>query len=166
MNVKRDTAEGKVKVGPYGRPWIPSLVMGVLGAALSAFSWTHGRPGFAALCLIVGAANVVVALLLRASGVYLTSESAKLRSMLRRSSVPWNEVQEVVSYKEAKRTTVVQFILKKGEPVTLPSPRSLWGRGDIEFEQDFRCIEQWWIEHRGESWHPVRQEDPRTPVQE
>jgi hypothetical protein len=85
--------------------------------------------------------------------------------MVRRSSVPWHEVQAVVSDKEPKGTTVVQFILKDGERVTLPSPRSLWGRGDIEFEQDFDRIEQWWIAHRGESWHPVLSEEHGSPAQ-
>jgi hypothetical protein len=165
MTVKQDATEGTVKVGPHGRPWIPSLAVGVLGTALSAYAVARGRPGLAAFGLFASAANVVIALLLRAWGVYLTSESAKLRRMFRRSSVPWHEVQAVVGDKEAKGTTVVQFILKDGERVTLPSPRSRWGRGDIEFEQDFDCIEQWWIAHRGESWHPVLSEEHGRPAQ-
>ena len=34
-----------------------------------------------------------------------------------------------------------------------------------QYERDFDRISQWWLTHRGESWHPVREEEPGPPVE-
>jgi hypothetical protein len=59
----------------------------------------------------------------------------------------------------------VRFILEHGKPVSLLAPRTQPGLGAAQFDGDFHRIDQWWLAHRGEFWHPVRQEEPRPPVQ-
>jgi hypothetical protein len=96
-------------------------------------------------------------------GVDLTPESANLRGV-RRRSIPWQEVQAVLRV-EVMGSRMVQLVPEKGKPVTLRAPTSLWGLGGAAFERDFHRIGQWWLDHRGESWRPVRPEAPQPPVQ-
>jgi hypothetical protein len=96
-------------------------------------------------------------------GVDLTPESANLRGF-RRRSIPWQEVQAVLRY-ERIGSRMVRLIPDNGKPVTLRAPTSLWGLGGAAYERDFHRIGQWWLEHRGESWRPLRPEAPLPPVQ-
>jgi hypothetical protein len=57
----------------------------------------------------------------------------------------------VVSHVHSNGKASVRLILKNGEPVTLPFPRTLWRKGDAQYQQDFQRIDQWWLAHRGES---------------
>jgi len=54
---------------------------------------------------------------------------------------------------------LVQLMLESGKPVTLRAPMVSWGfggkRGVAAYEQDYHRIEQWWLAHRGPSWHEV-----------
>jgi hypothetical protein len=55
-------------------------------------------------------------------------------------------------------------MLANGEPVTLRYPMSLWRKSDAQYDQDFERIEQWWLAHRGEHWHPVPPEARQRPL--
>jgi hypothetical protein len=76
------------------------------------------------------------------------------------------QVQPVVSHVNSNGSSAVQLILQNGETVTLPFPKTVWRKGDAGYERDLEQIDQWWLAHRGESWHPDRQEEPRTSAQE
>jgi hypothetical protein len=135
---------------------------------LAAPAFAHGKPWAALLWLVIGCANVVspfvLAFWVRSLGVCLTPEAAAIRGR-RRRRVPWLQVQSVVSHVNSNGTSAVQLILENGEQVTLPFPRTLWRKGDALYEPDLQRIDQWWLAHRGESWRPVRQEEPRPPDQ-
>ena len=96
-------------------------------------------------------------------GVDLTSESANVRG-IRRRSIPWREVQAVLRYEQAGSTSV-RLIVENGKPATLRAPMKLWGLGGAAYDRDFHQIGQWWLSHRGESWRPLRPEAPRPPFQ-
>jgi hypothetical protein len=90
----------------------------------------------------------------RTLGVELTPEAAVIHGR-RRRTVPWLEVQSVVSHVNANGSSAVQLILENGVPVTLPFPKTLWRKGDSGFQRDMERIDQWWLAHRGEFWRPV-----------
>jgi hypothetical protein len=82
--------------------------------------------------------------------------------------VPYAARQLVISGCPRRRTMFFasgSALLENGEPVMLPFPKTLWQYGDARYERDLKRIDQWWLAHRGESWRPVRQEEPRPPVQ-
>ena len=171
MNIKQGAAEAGVRIGPvplHGS-WKGCLV-GVLGGLLLAAFAGH-KPWGALFWLAVGCLNAVypfvMARRVRSFGVYMTDEAAVLRGRHRRDRrrVPWLQVQSVVSQVNSNGTSAVQLILENGEPVTLPFPKTLYRKGDTTYESDFQSIDQWWLAHRGESWRPVRQEEPLPPIQ-
>ena len=66
----------------------------------------------------------------------------------------------MVSHKNSNGTSVVGLILENGESVMLRVPMSLWRKGDAKYERDFHRIDEYWLAHRGGSWHRV---PPRRP---
>jgi hypothetical protein len=121
---------------------------------MAALAAAVGRTVFALLYLGLVFVNVSLGLLIRTSGVDLTPEFAVVPA-LRRRRVRWLDVQAVVSHKKSDGTSATRLILARGESVTLRYPTTLWSRGDAQYEHDFQRVEQWWLEHRGESWRPV-----------
>ena len=138
---------------------------------LAADALAGGMPWGALLWLAMSCANVVLPFVMtrrvRSLGVYLTPEAAVLhgRHRPRRRRVPWLQVQSVVSHLNSNGTSEVQLILENGEAVTLPFPKTLWRKTDPIYEENFQSIDQWRLAHRGESWRPVREEEPGPPVQ-
>jgi hypothetical protein len=107
--------------------------------------------------LVIGSALMVEALWLRTCGVDLLPEHALVRGF-RRRVVPWQQVQAVARRPQAGGW-LVQLMLESGKPVMLRAPMISWGiggkRGVVAYEQDYHRIEQWWLTHRGPSWHDV-----------
>jgi hypothetical protein len=66
----------------------------------------------------------------------------------------------VVRHEKSNGSSVVRLILENGEPVTLRFPTTGGRKGDARFERDFQQVEQWWLDHRGESWRPMHSEAP------
>jgi hypothetical protein len=170
VTVEQGAAEAGVRIGPVPvhRSWKWRLLGALCGLSLAAPAFAHGKPWVALLWLVIGCANVVsppvLAFWVRSLGVDLTPEAAVIRGRHRRR-IPWLQVQSVVSHVNSNGTSAVQLILENGEPMTLPFPKALWQRGDALYERDLERIDQWWLAHRGESWRPVRKEEPRPPVQ-
>jgi len=48
----------------------------------------------------------------------------------------------------------------------LAAPTSLWRKHDAKYEGDLHRIDQYWLAHRGESWHGVPREAPQPPLEE
>lgn len=112
-----------------------------------------------ALCwLALSCITVTQAMWVRSMGVDLTPELAIVRGY-RRTRVPWAQVQAVVQ-RRRWGVWVVQLVLEEGKPVWLRAPTTGWNFGDARYERDFHRIGQWWLDHRGEAWRPLRTEAP------
>jgi hypothetical protein len=164
MTNKRDAAGADVKIRPLSwRTWIFFFVGGGGYFVIGALSGKDSQTWLSLLWLPLGCMFVTRGLALRTLGVDLTPEAAIVRGF-RRQTVPWREVQAVVSHVSSNGTSTVLLMLEKAESVTLRYPMSVWGKGDAGYEQDLQRIEQWWLAHRGESWHSALSEEPPPPA--
>lgn len=143
---------------------LPFLIAGLFLTSATP-TWTGGdQIGLAPFWLAGAGVMVATSLWTLTWGIDLTPESADLRGV-RRRSIPWQEVQAVISHEQLGSRTV-QLIPEHGRPVQLRAPTSTLGMGRAAYERDFHRIGQWWLAHRGESWRPIRPEAPQLPVQE
>ena len=150
---------------PDRHHWIKYFAYGGISLALAALYSTDGRPWLALLWLSVGCGATSIALQQWNSGLDLTPKCAIVRGF-RRRNVPWQAVQEVISHTKPNGTSVVGLVLENGESVMLAAPTSLWRKHDAKYERDLHRIDQYWLEHRGESWHGVPPEAPQPPLEE
>ena len=164
MTIEQSAAEAGVRIGPVLLSWKLSLASTLCGLLFTAQIFARGKPWVALPWLVLTCGSIVLPFVVRTLGVDLTPEAAVIRGW-RQRRVPWLQVQSVVSHVKSNGTSAVQLILKHGEPVTLPFPKTLWRKGDARYERDLERIDQWWLAHRGDSWRPVRQEEPGPPVQ-
>lgn len=165
MTIEQGAVEAVVKIRPAGPLWIAFFVLGGFMVGLGADALASGRPWFALLGLVLGCCSLAVAYLLRMFGLDLTPEFAIVRDP-RPRRVRWTDVQAVVS-SDGSSGPEVTLILENDESVSLPYlPKPKTQKGDAEYEGDFHRINQWWLRHRGESWHAVRPESPRPPILE
>jgi hypothetical protein len=132
---------------------------------LAAYWLATGQWLMALGWLVVSCLNVSTTLERRNYGIDLTPQHAIVRSF-RRRNIPWREIQEVISHKKSNGTSFVALILENGESVILRAPNSGWDRVDAQYEEDVHYIDQYWLAHRGESWHPVPPEAPSPPIEE
>ena len=162
MTVEQGTAEADVRIRTPIRDWMWMFVFGLFWFALAAFEMTSDM-SWSAQHLVVGSVFVGQALWIRTFGVDLTAESAHIRG-LRQRSIPWQQVQAVLRHQQpgSRRVTL---ILESGQRVNLRAPATFFGLGGAEYERELNRIGHWWLEHRGETWRPVRPEAPRLPVQ-
>jgi hypothetical protein len=144
---------------PDRRHWIKYFVYGGVGLVLAVDSLANDRPWLALLWLGLGCGSASIALQQWNSGVDLSPEHAIVRGF-RRRNVPWREVQEVISHTKSNGTSEVGLILENGESVMLRAPTSFWRKYDDQYERDFHCLDQYWLAHRGGSWHRVPPEEP------
>lgn len=158
MTPEHGSAEIDVKIRAPGRPGL-WFGLAALNFGLAVLNLADGKPWFALFWLLTCCVQLFMAYVMRNGGIDLTRECAVVRSP-RRRSVPWGEVQAVVSDVKPNGTSVVRLILQGGEQITLRAPIALWRRGDAHFERELQRIVQWWHEHRGESWRPVHPEAP------
>jgi hypothetical protein len=168
MTIEEGAPEADVKIRvPTRRAWGVFLVIGGCYLVMAALYLTSGWPWFLfiLISLPIGFCIIAFALALRTLGVDLTPEFAVVRGFRRRHEVPWLDVQAVVSHLNSNGTSAVWLLLENGESVPLRYPTSSWRKGDASYERDFQRIDQWWLAHRGESWRPVRKEEPRPPAQ-
>jgi hypothetical protein len=158
-------AEGRIRATDR-RLWIWTvfIYVGVCLAAAATFL-ANGHPLVALAWLTLACVRVPIALKQRSFGVDLTPQHAIVRGF-RQRDVPWQEVQEVVSCKKWNGTSVVGLILTTGESVMLRAPTSFWREGDRQYERDFHRIDQYWLAHRWESFHPLPPEAPSPPTPE
>ena len=160
MTKQHGAAEADVKIRPQGNhSWIRILAAGGVGLAFAVSALAQGRPWLALGWLVVSGCIVPLAMAARSVGVDLTPKFAVVHG-LRGRRVPWLEVQEVVSHKNPDGKSGVWLILENGEPLKLRYPKTLYREGDSQYELELQRIEQWWLEHRGEAWQPVRTTPP------
>lgn len=164
MTVVNGATEANDKFRARGRNWTWGFVAAGFTLLLAAYwlatgEWLMGLGWLSVSCL-----NVSTTLERRNYGVDLTPQHAIVRGF-RRRNIPWQEIQEVVSHRKRNGTSFVGLILENGESVILRAPNSGWDRVDAQYEEDFHYIDQYWLAHRGESWHPVPPEAP-SPIEE
>jgi hypothetical protein len=170
MTIEQGATDAAVRIGPVPAhfSWKWRVLGALCGLFLAVPAFAHGKPWAGLLWLVIGCANLVSPFVLgfwtRSLGVYLTPEAAVIHGR-RRRTVPWLQVQAVLSHVNSNGTSAVQLVLENGEQVTLPFPKSLWRKGDALYEGDLQRIDQWWLAHRGESWRPSRQEESQPPDQ-
>jgi hypothetical protein len=171
MTVEQGEAEAVVRIRTSRRAWIVRFVSAGAWVALASGFLLIDRLPLAALgSLAFSCAWIAQALWIRQMGIDLTRESANVRNAHRRR-IRWHEIQAVDRCGQPGKWGVrwldawgVRFILESGKPVTLRAPTISYGRGYAEYERDFDRISQWWLTHRGESWRPLREEEPGPPV--
>lgn len=163
MTIERDAGFTVVKIRTPRYTLIQPILTTGLFLAFAASAWNGGdQIGLARVWLAAAGVIVATALWSLTWGIDLTPESANVRGV-RRRSIPWQEVQAVISHEQLGSRTV-QLIPEQGRRVQLRAPTNTWGWGRPAYERDFHRIGQWWLAHRGESWRPVRPEAPRLPV--
>ena len=150
---------------PDRHHWIKYFAYGGVGLVLAVGSLANDRPWLAILWLGLGCGSASIALQQWNSGLDLSPQHAIVRGF-RRRNVPWREVQEVISDTKSNGTSQVGLILENGESVMLRAPTSLWRKYDAQYERDFHRIDQYWLAHRGGSWHRVPPEGPQPPAPE
>jgi hypothetical protein len=143
--------------------WVWLLVYAPFELAFAVSYWLMDSFFFALTWLVLACISVTLAMWLRTMGVDLTPESAVVRGF-RRRSVPWPQVQAVLPHRRQGAWSV-RLILESGKPITLRAPTSGLGFGQSQYERDLHRIGQWWLDHRGDSWRPVRPEAPALPLQ-
>jgi hypothetical protein len=161
LTVEQSQAQAAFKMRNPRRNWLfgPGAELIVMLAALDV--WMGDRRDALGM-LAYGCYFAVLALMIRSFGVDLMPESAIVRG-LRRRKVPWQDVQAVVQHRSFG-TWGVRLILESGKPVMLRAPTTSWGFEGANYERDFHRIGQWWVEHRGASWRPLRPEAPQLPI--
>jgi hypothetical protein len=68
----------------------------------------------------------------------------------------------VVRHKTSGGWSSVRLLFQDGKPVKLPAPG---GTDAAAFERHLQIIDWWSRANLGESWRPVREEEPRPPTQ-
>jgi hypothetical protein len=176
MSVERGVTEATVRIRTPRMGWMPLLVVGLVVLAMRASlewvvpagpspggSWSSGDNA----PLVMGGVFVLESLLIRSFGIDLTPESANVRGF-RRRRVPWSQIQAVLGFRQMGADRVA-LVLDSGERVVLRMPATYLGSGaatDVKYREDFHRLGQWWLAHRGPSWHPVRPEAPGAPIPE
>jgi len=138
MTIRQDPAEAMVRTRPAGPLWIAFFGLGA--AIIVAAATTDGGLLVTLLELAVGAFNLAVGLALRIIGVDLRSEFVVVRNV-RRRSVPWPEVQAVISHDDSGNASV-SLIFDNDGPLTLAYPPG-GPKGNAECERDFQRINEW-----------------------
>lgn len=153
MILDQGTAEAGVKIRQprSRRPWTRTLVTAGAGLALAGSALAKGHTGIALAYVLLVCCAVPLNMAAQNIGVDLTPEFAVIR-WLRRRTVPWAQVQAVVSHDKPDGSSAVWLMLEKGEPVKLRYPKTLMRKGNDQYEQELKLMEQWWVEHRGQAW--------------
>ncbi|WP_371799472.1 hypothetical protein OG963_24975 [Streptomyces sp. NBC_01707] len=99
------------------------------------------------------ALSLVLLILGQYLGVTLTESTAIVHS-LRRRAIQWSNVQAIRVERFQGVQTVVIYEAG-GRRTRLRAPITGFLSWDSEFEEKFRTIDRWWLDHRGPDWTPV-----------
>ncbi|WP_406434528.1 hypothetical protein [Streptomyces sp. NBC_01589] len=86
-------------------------------------------------------------------GVTLTESTAIVHS-LRRRTIQWSNVQ-AIRVERVQGTQTVVIYEAGGRRTRLRAPITGFLNWDRGFEEKFRTIGRWWLDHRGPDWTPV-----------
>ena len=106
MTIEQGAAEADVWIRADRLTWMLSLLLGGVMLLNAAVAVTQGQSW--SIWVFVGCLLVGEGLWIRSFGVVLTPESAKVRGTFRRS-IPWRDVQAVVSFDQlgARRVALI-----------------------------------------------------------
>ena len=152
---------------PDRRHWIKYFVYVGISLALAAGYLANGQPWLSLLWLALGCGSASIALQQWNSGVDLTPQHAIVRGF-RRRNVPWQgSPRSDRPYEVERHAGGWTHSRKRGVSDAASSD---------EFVAEIRCpvrarlppqgIDQYWLAHRGESWHRVPPAAPQPPVPE
>jgi hypothetical protein len=96
---------------------------------------------------------LVVLILGQYLGVTLTESRAVVHS-LRRRTIQWSNVQ-AIRVERFHGNQVVVIYEAGGRRTRLRAPITGFLCWDREFEEKFRTIGRWWLDHRGPDWTPA-----------
>ncbi|WP_405669428.1 hypothetical protein [Streptomyces sp. NBC_00055] len=99
------------------------------------------------------ALSLVLLILGQYLGVTLTESRAIVHS-LRRRTIQWSNVQAICVERFQGVQTVVIYEAG-GRRTRLRAPITGFPSWDRGFEEKFRTIDRWWLDHRGPDWAPV-----------
>ncbi|MEU3920192.1 hypothetical protein [Streptomyces sp. NPDC029004] len=134
-------------------PVLPPLV--VVGGT-TVFDWMTWKPAGSEIAESLGtwAAMLLVLLILgQYFGVTLTESTAVVHS-LRRRTIHWSNVQ-AIRVERFQGAQIVVIYEAGGHRTRLRAPVTGFLCWDREFEEKFRAIGSWWLDHRGPDWTPV-----------
>ncbi|MFE9446504.1 hypothetical protein ACFYO2_48300 [Streptomyces sp. NPDC006602] len=86
-------------------------------------------------------------------GVTLTESTAVVHS-LRRRTIHWSNVQ-AIRVERLHGNQIVVIYEAGGRRTRLRAPITGFLCWDREFEEKFRTIGRWWLDHRGPDWTPA-----------
>lgn len=135
---------------------LPVLLLLVVVGGTTVVDWmTLNRTG-AEIAESLGtwaALPLVLLILGQYFGVTLT-ESAAIVHSLRRRTIQWSNVQ-AIRIEHFQGAQVVVIYEAGGRRTRLRAPITGFLCWDREFDEKFRTIGRWWLDHRGPEWTPV-----------
>ncbi|MET7552181.1 MULTISPECIES: hypothetical protein [unclassified Streptomyces] len=135
---------------------LPVLPLLVVVGGTTVIDWVTLKRAGSEIAESLGswAAMVLVLLILgQYFGVTLT-ESTVIVHRLRRRTILWSNVQ-AIRVEHFQGTQVVVIYETGGRRTRLRAPITGFLCWDREFEEKFRTIGRWWLDHRGPDWTPV-----------
>ncbi|MFF5272732.1 hypothetical protein [Streptomyces sp. NPDC000133] len=135
---------------------LPVLPLLVVVGGTTVIDWVTLKRAGSEIAESLGswAAMVLVLLILgQYFGVTLTESTAIVHG-LRRRTIQWSNVQ-AIRVEHFQGTQVVVIYEAGGRRTRLRAPITGFLCWDREFEEKFRTIDRWWLDHRGPDWTPV-----------
>lgn len=135
---------------------LPVLPLLVVVWGTKVWDWMTWTPAGAEIAESFGtwAAMLLVLLILgRYFGVTLTESTAIVHS-LRRRTIQWSNVQ-AIRVEHFRGAQIVVLYEAGGRRTRLRAPITGFLSWDRGFEEKFRTIGRWWLDHRGPDWAPV-----------
>ncbi|MER5688369.1 hypothetical protein [Streptomyces sp. NPDC002205] len=148
---------------------LPVLPLLVVVAGTRVVDWVTWKLAGSEIAESLGtwaALPLVLLILGQYFGVTLTESTAIVHS-LRRRTIRWSNVQ-AVRVERFRGTQTVVIYEAGGRRTRLQAPITGFLSWDREFEEKFRTIDRWWLDHRGPDWTPVllpgaQRSDPLAP---
>ncbi|MFE7795787.1 hypothetical protein [Streptomyces sp. NPDC057460] len=116
-------------------------------------TWTPAGSEIAESLGMWVAALFVLLVLGQYLGVTLTESTAIVHN-LRRRTIQWSNVQ-AIRVERVQGTQTVVIYEAGGRRTRLRAPITGFLNWDRGFEEKFRTIGRWWLDHRGPDWAPV-----------
>lgn len=135
---------------------LPTLPFLAVFVGTTVLGWTTWKPAGSepAESLSTWAAMLLVFVILgQYFGVTLT-ESTVIVHSLRRRTIQWSNVQ-AIRVERFQGSQIVVIYEAGGRRTRLRAPITGFLCWDREFEEKFRTIDRWWLDHRGPDWKPV-----------
>ncbi|MEU6343234.1 hypothetical protein ABZ883_20085 [Streptomyces sp. NPDC046977] len=141
----------RYRLTPFQRV-LPVLPVTVAAGLLGLWSWSHGEPAGQSFGP-PAALPLAMLVFLRPYGITLTPSAAVVHNLSRRT-IPWADVQAIgTEWVFGARFVVIHEA--GGRRTRLRAPLTGFLSWDRAFEEKFRTLGTWWLDHRGPDWAPA-----------